>query len=170
MPINTTAEFSPDPIYTVNVSPNTFSSNLYIYADGGFSMLPKNFSVFYDGSTWAPAARTRISVDTPIYPYSSNSRYAFDNWSDGTTTTPTPSCFPATSTTLHREPHAAVLRHRLRERILRRGTINVAPVSPTGDGFYPSGDALTFTRNSQLRLALHRMAIRSQRRLRLRSR
>src|SRR6202041_3705426 len=51
--VNTTAEFSPDPVYTVNVAPNPFSSNLYIYADGGFSYAPKNFSSFYDGSTWS---------------------------------------------------------------------------------------------------------------------
>ena len=38
-------------------------------------------------------------MNTPIYPYSSNSRYAFDNWSDGTTTTTDNIVLPAASTT-----------------------------------------------------------------------
>ena len=57
--VNTTAEFSPDPVYTVNVAPNPFSSNLYIYADGsnGSRMRPRTSlrSTIPDGP---PVART----------------------------------------------------------------------------------------------------------------
>ena len=141
--VNPTAEFSPDPIYTVNVAPNPFSSYLYIYADGGFWYAPKNFSVYYD-STWTSGSTHTLSVDTPIYPYSSNSRYAFDNWSDGTTTTTDTIELPATSAsyTANLTPQFYVTDY-VNETCA--GSINVSPSSPTGDGFYPSGDALTFT-------------------------
>jgi Astacin (Peptidase family M12A)/Abnormal spindle-like microcephaly-assoc'd, ASPM-SPD-2-Hydin/Divergent InlB B-repeat domain len=142
--INTTAEFSPDPVYTVNVAPNAFSSNLYIYADTFFSYAPKNFSAFYDGSTWAAGGTHNLSVDNPIYPYSSNTRYAFNNWSDGTTTTTDAITLPATSTTYtaNLTPQYFVTDY-VNESCA--GSINVSPGSPTGDGFYPSGDGLTFT-------------------------
>lgn len=141
--INTTAEFSPNPIYTVNVAPNPFSSNLYIYADSGFSYAPKNFSVYYDPS-WTVGSTHTLSVDTPVYPYSSNSRYAFDNWSDGTTTTTDTVLLPAISNTYtaNLTPQFYVTDY-VNETCA--GSINVSPVSPTDDGFYPSGSALTFT-------------------------
>jgi hypothetical protein len=44
--VNTTVEFSPNPVYAVNVSPNPFNSNLSIYGDGGFSYAPQNFPRF----------------------------------------------------------------------------------------------------------------------------
>jgi hypothetical protein len=141
--IATTAEFSPDPVYTVNVAPNPFSSNLYIYADGGFSYAPKNFSVFYD-SGWTSGSVHTLSVDNPEYPYSSNSRYAFSSWSDGTTTTTDSVTLPAASTTYtaNLTPQFYVTDY-VNESC--GGSINVSPGSPTNDGFYPAGDALTFT-------------------------
>jgi hypothetical protein len=141
--VNTTVEFSPDLIYTVNVAPNPFSSNLYIYADGGFSYAPKNFSVFYDPS-WTSGSMHTLSVDNPEYPYSSNSRYALNNWSDGTLTTTDTVTLPSISTTYtaNLTPQFYVTDY-VNETCA--GSINVSPGSPTGDGFYPSGDALTFT-------------------------
>ena len=141
--VNTTAEFSPNAVYTVNVAPNPFSSNLYIYADGGFSYAPKNFSLFYDPS-WTSGSTHTLGVDTPVYPYSSNSRYAFDNWSDGTTTTTDSVILPSTSTsyTANLTPQFYVTDY-VNESCA--GSINVNPSSPTGDGFYPSGDVLTFS-------------------------
>jgi hypothetical protein len=141
--IATTAEFSPDAVYTVNVAPNPFSSNLYIYGDGGFAYAPKNFSSFYDPS-WTAGSVHTLSVDNPIYPYSSNTRYAFTSWSDGTTTTTDSITLPATSATYTANftPQYYVTDY-VNESCA--GTINVSPGSPTGDGFYPSGDALTFT-------------------------
>ena len=141
--IATTAEFSPNPVYTVNVAPNPFSSNLYIYADGNFSYAPKNFAVDQDPS-WTSGSTHTLYFGTPEYPYSSNSRYAFDNWSDGTTTTTDTVILPATSTTYtaNLTPQFYVTDY-VNESCA--GSINVSPGSPTGDGFYPSGDALTFT-------------------------
>jgi hypothetical protein len=136
-------EFSPDPVYTVNVAPNPFSSNLYFYADGNFWYAPKNFSAYYD-STWTSGSTHTLSVDTPIYPYSSNSRYAFDSWSDGTTTTTDTIELPLTSAsyTANLTPQFYVTDY-VNETCA--GSIDVSPASPTGDGFYPTGDPLTFT-------------------------
>jgi len=141
--INTTAEFSPDPVYTVNVAPNPSSSNLYIYADTDFWYAPKNFSLDYD-STWTPGSAHTLSVDNPIYPYSSNSRYAFSSWSDGTTSTTDSITLPSTSAayTANLTPQFYVTDYVNQS---CAGSINVSPSSPTGDGFYPTGDALTFT-------------------------
>jgi hypothetical protein len=142
--VNTTAEFSVDPVYTVTVAPNPFSSNLYIYADGGFSYAPRNFSASYDGSTWSAGNSHTLTVDNPVYPYSSNTRFAFDNWSDGTTTPTDNIVLPATSTTYtaNLTPQYYVTDY-VNESCA--GSIDVSPSSPTGDGFYPSGDALTFS-------------------------
>ena len=143
--VNTTVEFSPNPIYTVNVAPNAFSSNLYTYVDGsnGFTYVPRNFSAFYD-SSWTSGSTHTLSVDNPIYPYSSNTRYAFNDWSDGTTTTTDSVILPSTSTayTANLTPQYFVTDY-VNESCA--GSINVSPGSPTGDGFYPSGDGLTFT-------------------------
>jgi hypothetical protein len=141
--VNTTAEFSPDAVYTVNVNPNPFSSNLYIYADGNFWYAPKNFSSYYD-STWTANSAHTLSLFTPEYPYSSNSRYAFTSWSDGTTTTTDDITLPSTSTayTANLQPQFYVTDY-VNEQCA--GTIGVSPSSPTGDGFYPTGDVLTFT-------------------------
>jgi hypothetical protein len=141
--VNTTAEFSPSAVYTVNVSPNPFSSNLYIYGDGGFAYAPKNFSSFYD-SAWTSGSVHTVGVDPLVYPYSSNSRYRFTSWNDGTTTTTDSVTLPATSTTYTASltPEFYVTDY-VNESCA--GSINVSPSSPTGDGFYPSGDEVTFT-------------------------
>jgi hypothetical protein len=149
--INTTAEFSPDVIYTVNTSPDPFSSNLYIYADAtsgnsGFAYTPKNFSLFYD-PTWTPGSTHTLNLDNPVSPHSSSTRYAFNNWSDGTITTLDTIKLPSSSTTYtaNLTPQFYVTDY-VNEACA--GSVNVSPVSPTGDGFYPSGDVLTFTETS----------------------
>jgi hypothetical protein len=141
--VNTTVEFSPNPVYAVNVSPDPFSSNLYIYGDGGFANAPKNFSSFYD-SGWTAGSVHSLSIDAVEYPYSSNSRYRFTSWSDGTTATTDNVTLPATSATYaaNLTPEFYVTDY-VNESC--GGSINVSPSSPTGDGFYPTGDVLTFT-------------------------
>lgn len=146
-PVDTTAEFTNTPVYTVNVSPNAFSSNLYAYVDGDFWYVPKNFSYYYDnysGSNWPAGSVHTISVDSPEQPYSANRRYAFSKWNDGgaqshSITLPsasklyfatlTPQYAPATN---FNDPPCG-------------GTATLMPDSPTGDGFYPQGQVLTFT-------------------------
>jgi len=141
--INTSALFSPNPVYTVNVAPNSFSSNLYIYADGNFSYAPKSFSAFYD-SGWTAGSSHTLAVDTLEYPYSFASRYSFSNWSDGANTASHSVVLPATSTTYtaNLTPEFYVT-----DSVNQNcaGSINVTPASPTADGFYPSGTLLNFS-------------------------
>ena len=140
--VNSTVEFSPDPVYTVNVSPYAFSSNLY-YGDDTFSYAPKNFSAFYD-STWTPGSVHTMRVDALTYPYSSNSRYRFSSWNDGTTNITDSVTLPETSTTYTATmtPEFLVADYANES---CGGAILVNPSSPTADGFYPTGDALTVT-------------------------
>jgi hypothetical protein len=144
--INTVAEFSPNPVYTVNVAPNAFSSNLYIYADGGFAYAPRNFSSFYD-SGWTSGSSHTLAVDTVEYPYSFASRFAFNNWSDGATIASHSVVLPATSTTYtaNLTPQFYVTDYVYEN---CAGSINVTPASPTNDGFYPSATVLTFTQTT----------------------
>jgi uncharacterized repeat protein (TIGR02543 family) len=148
--VNTTAEFSPKPVYTINVAPNSFSSNLYVYVDNTFWPVPKNFSANpgvpptnYD-STWTTGSSHTLRVDNPESPYSFNSRYAFNNWSDGTTTVTDTVILPSTKTTYtaNLTPEFLVADY-VNETCA--GSINVSPASPTGDGFYPTGSVLTFS-------------------------
>ncbi len=142
-PVNTTAEFSNKTVRTVNVTPETSTSNLSIDTEAGFAYSPKNFSSLYD-STWTGGSTHTIDYPSPEYPYSSNSRYVFDSWSDGGaashtvilpngsetyTATVTPEFMPATN---FNYPPCG-------------GTATIDPASPTGDGFYPTGQQLQFT-------------------------
>jgi hypothetical protein len=147
--VNTTVEFSPNPVYTVTVAPNAFSSNLYIFADGTFWYAPKNFSANpgnpptnYDPS-WTASGTHTLLVDNPEEPYSFNSRYAFNNWSDGGAVSHNV-VLPSTSTTYtaNLTPQFFVT-DSVNETCA--GSINVSPSSPTGNGFYPNSTVLTFT-------------------------
>ena len=83
-------------------------------------------------------------MDNPEYPYSFATRYAFNQWSDGAVTASHSVVLPATSTTYtaNLTPQFYVIDY-VNETCA--GSINVSPSSPTFDGFYPSGTALTFT-------------------------
>ena len=145
-PVDTTAEFSNAPIYTVDVSPDAFSSNLYAYVDGDFWYLPKNFSPYmsYD-TTWTPGSSHTLNLDSPEYPYSVNSRYAFSSWSDGGAQSHSIASLPATSSS-----YVATLAPQFAPATnfndsLCGGTATLSPNSPTSDGFYPTGQVLTYT-------------------------
>ena len=135
-PVNPTAYFSDTPVYTVSVTPDTFSSNLYLYVDSTFEYAPKNFSEYYD-STWTAGSTHSLSVPAAQYPYSFNSRYNFAKWSDGGAMTHDIASLPAKATaytaTVRRNtsrplisttPRAAV---RLRYRRGRRPTMASIP-------------------------------------------
>lgn len=146
-PIDTTAEFTNTPVFTVDVNPDAFSSNLYAYVDGNFWYTPKNFSDFYDnypGDDWSLGSMHTVDVDTNETPNSYNSRYTYTSWSDAgaqnhTITVPgsnasyvatlTPQFAPATN---FNDPPCG-------------GSANVSPASPTGDGFYSTGQNLQFS-------------------------
>jgi uncharacterized repeat protein (TIGR02543 family) len=139
-PINTTAEFSSKSIYTIDVTPETSFSNLSIDTEAGFAYTPKIFSDLYDAK-WTPGSTHTITYNSPQYPFSFNSRYTFDSWSDG----------GAASHTIVRpnnsESYVATVTPEFRPATNFDfppcgGTATIAPASPTGDGFYPTGQQL----------------------------
>ncbi len=148
-PVNTTAEFSNTPIYTVDLTPETFSSNEYAYVDptqnfNGFTYTPRNFSSFYD-PTWTAGSQHLLNIDALEYPFSINSRYAFDSWSDGGAQSHTIT-LPANSTSYIATvtPEFAPADNWQFGLPCGAASASITPNSPTGDGFYPTGQVLTF--------------------------
>lgn len=148
-PVSTTVEFSNTPIYTVDLSPDNFSSNEYAYVDptqnnNGFTYTPRNFSSFYD-STWTVGSQHTLNIDSLEYPYSVNSRYGFVSWSDGGAqshqiTLPASSTSYIATVTPEFQP-ADNWQFGLP---CGGASATISPDSPSGDGFYPTGQVLTF--------------------------
>jgi hypothetical protein len=139
--INLTTYFTSSPVYTVTANP--VASNVYVYADSTFWYAPKNFALPYD-SGWTPSSSHPINIDSPEYPWSSDTRFAFSNWSDGgaqSHSVSLPSSGGATYTA-NLTPQYYVADWVLES---CAGAINVSPGSPTGDGFYPTGSLLSFS-------------------------
>ena len=138
-PVNTTAEFTNQTVFGISVTPESFDSNLAIDTEAGFAYSPKNFSPAYD-STWKPNSAHTITYNSPQYPYSDNSRYVFDSWSDG----------GAASHTIVRPQHStnyvATVTADYRPATNFNyppcgGTATIAPASPTGTWSYPDRTA-----------------------------
>jgi hypothetical protein len=142
-PVNTTAEFSNTPIYMVDMTPETFSSNLYVYVDGDFAYTPKNYSSYYD-SSWTYSSSHTLSLSSPEYPYSSNSRYAFSHWSDGGAMSHSITSLPGSSTKYTATVTPQFLAGTNFDYPPCGGSASVSPASPTNDGFYPTGQVLTY--------------------------
>jgi hypothetical protein len=139
--INLTTYFTSSPVYTVTTNP--VASNVYVYADNTFWYAPKNFALPYD-SGWTPSSSHPVNIDSPEYPWSSDTRFAFSNWSDGgaqSHSVALPSSGGATYTA-NLTPQYFVADWVLES---CAGAINVSPGSPTGDGFYPTGSLLSFS-------------------------
>jgi Astacin (Peptidase family M12A)/Abnormal spindle-like microcephaly-assoc'd, ASPM-SPD-2-Hydin len=142
-PINLTTYFTSSPVYTVTTNP--VESNFYLFVDssGTYWNAPVNFALPYD-SSWTPSSAHTLSTYSPQYPWSSNTRFDFLSWSDGGAETDTitlPSSGSATYTA-NLQPQYYVTDY-VNESCA--GSVGVSPSSPTGDGFYPTGDTLTFT-------------------------
>jgi hypothetical protein len=142
-PVNTTVEFSNAPIYTVDVTPETFSSGTYALVDGGYVATPRNFSPMYD-TNWTPGSSHTLDFPSPEYPYSSNSRFAFAKWSDGGAASHTIASLPGTSTS-----YVATVTPQYQPATNFGyppcgGTAEIsAPKTKTG--FFPTGTKLTFS-------------------------
>ncbi len=145
--INLTTYFTSSPVYTVTTNP--VESNVGVLVDfcGGsnycFWYAPVNFALPYD-STWTPSSTHSLSIDSPQYPWSSNSRYEFANWSDGGAQSHNitlPSSGGATYTA------AITPDYYIADYVLEScaGSVGVSPGSPSGDGFYPTGSLLSFS-------------------------
>jgi len=143
-------EFTKSPIYTVDVSPDIFDSNLGVFVDGAPWDTPKNFSpdANLDGSAWNPATTHNLAISATQQLFSVNTKYDFVSWNTGATPTNangnsvtlpatsssfiatlTPSFVPATNFAFG-GPCG--------------GNGAITPAS-TDSGFYPSGTQLTFT-------------------------
>jgi hypothetical protein len=143
-PIDTTAEFSNTPVYTIDTQPETFSSNLYVYVDSQFSYTPKNFSEYYD-SSWTPGSAHTLNLDAAEYPYSSNSRYNFSSWSDGGALSHSITSLPAAATSYIATVTPEFQPATNFDYPPCGGSAALSPASPTNDGFYPTGQLLTFS-------------------------
>ncbi len=142
-PVNTTVEFSDTPVYTVDVTPETFSSGTWVYVDSDFAYTPKNFSQSYD-STWTPGSGHKLDFPSPEYPYSYNSRFNFASWSDGGAATHRIASLPGTSTS-----YIATVTPQFQPATYVDfppcGGSNAITPASTNAGFYPTGKTLTFT-------------------------
>jgi hypothetical protein len=128
----------------VDVVPETFSSNLHAYVDGEFFFTPQNFSEMYD-ETWTPKSTHTLSLDALEYPYSYSSRYSFLRWSDGGAISHSIASLPA----IARDYKATVAPQFEPATNFGYppcgGTAEISPASPTNDGFYPTGQKLSFS-------------------------
>ena len=101
---------------------------------------PKNFSPYeYYDTTWTAGSTHTLTYYSPEYPYSVNSRYALSYWSDAGAASHTTAPLPATSNNYVANviPQFAPATNFSYPPCGGTGTLS--PVSPTGDGFYPSG-------------------------------
>lgn len=148
--VDTAAEFTTYPIYTVEVTPDSFSSNLSANVDAteensGFTYTPKNFSPDpdYDGAAWASGTMHTLDFSSPLQPFDLNTQFVFSTWTPGGTSNPLTITLPATSqsyiATLSPEYVPATNFNPC------GGTGAITPASTISGGFYPSGTELTYT-------------------------
>jgi hypothetical protein len=147
-PVDPTAEFSSTPVYTVTLSPETFSSGLFAYVDSGFVYTPKNFSAgsadYPLDTTWTPGSSHTLAILAEQYPYSVNSYTKFSKWSDGGAISHTIASLPATATTYKASVTSEYQPATNFSYPPCGGTAEITPAS-TNAGFYASGTALEFT-------------------------
>jgi Astacin (Peptidase family M12A)/Abnormal spindle-like microcephaly-assoc'd, ASPM-SPD-2-Hydin len=144
--IETTAEFTNTPVYTVDVFPDYFSSNLSVNVDAteensGFWYVPKNFSSFWDPS-WTANSNHTLDFNSGLEPFDVNTQFDFSTWTPGGATNPLTITLPATS-----QSYIATITPEYVPATNFNpcgGTGTITPAS-TMDGFYSSGTQLTYT-------------------------
>jgi Bacterial Ig-like domain (group 3)/Astacin (Peptidase family M12A) len=145
-PVDMTVEFTNAPVYKVDITPETFSSNLLVVVDGGYYDTPKNFSPYqYYDPSWTSGSSHTLTYNSPDSPYSLNSRFAFSKWSDGGAASHSITSLPATGTSYVATviPQFAPATNFSYPPCGGTGTLS--PPSPTNDGFYPTGQVLTYS-------------------------
>jgi hypothetical protein len=137
--INLTTYFTTSPVYTVTTNP--VASNVGVLVDGSFWYAPVNFALPYD-SSWTAGSSHTLSIDSPQYPWSSNTYFDYSSWSNGGTETQTINA-PSGSTTYTANitPNYYVTDYALEGSCA--ATISVTPTS-TENGYYPSGSLISF--------------------------
>lgn len=149
--VDPVVDFTKSPVYHVDISPDPFSSNLYVLVDGTFWYTPKNFSpdTLLDGSSWGPSTEHILTFQVPQqYPYSINSRYSWDSWNAGTpdmtdpyaTDIVTPAAPPALTNYIATVTPQFAPANNFQP---CGGTASFTPSSE--DGFYPTGQILHFS-------------------------
>jgi hypothetical protein len=138
--INLTTYFTSSPVYTVTTDP--VASNVGVLVDGDFWYAPVNFALPYD-STWTASSSHSLNIDSPQYPWSSNTYFDFSSWSDGgaqshNVTLPSSGSATYTATIT---PNYYVDDYVLEGTCA--GTINVTPGS-TESGYYPAASLISF--------------------------
>ncbi len=137
--INLTTYFTTSPVYTVTTNP--VASNVGVIVDGSFWYAPVNFALPYD-SSWTAGSSHTLSIDSPQYPWSSNTYFDFSSWSNGGAQTQTIDA-PSGSTTYT----ANIVGNYYVDDYALEGscaaTIKVTPPS-TENGYYPTGSLITF--------------------------
>jgi hypothetical protein len=78
-PYAVTGYFSKQPITTITTTPGGF----WFTVDGDYYKAPQNFTEDVFGSGWAPGTTHTLTGFSPNQPYSVNTQYLFDSWSDG---------------------------------------------------------------------------------------
>jgi hypothetical protein len=138
--INLTTYFTSGPVYTVTTNP--VESNVGVIVDGSFWYAPVNFAqqLF---SSWTPSSSHSLNIDSPVYPWDSNTYFDFSSWSDAgaqnhTITAPSGSATYTANIT----PNYYVADYPLEGSCA--GTINVTPPS-TENGYYQSGSQISFS-------------------------
>ncbi len=144
--VNPGVEFTNTSVYTVDVTPNYFSSNLQVSVDTNPWDVPKNFSSFYDGSGWNTGAMHTLQFSTPQGPFSVNTQFAFSTWNSRR------NC--KSRSPLHcRHPSKAISRRSSLNMCQQPisvlppcgGTAAITPESTITGGFYPSGTQLSYS-------------------------
>jgi len=138
--INLTTYFTPSPVYTVTADP--LASNVGVLVDSAFWYAPVNFALPYD-SSWTASSSHNLGIDSPQYPWSSNTYFDFSSWSDGgaqnhSVTLPSSG---GASYTANITPNYYVTDYPLES---CAGSISVSPPS-TENGYYSSGSPLSFS-------------------------
>ena len=134
-PYAVTADFSTQPITTITTNPAGF----YFTVDGNYYKGPQSFTSDVFGSSWNAGTSHTLTGFSPSEPYSINSRFLFQNWSDGgalshnfivpaSASTITGSFTAQYGPVVYANPGCA-------------GTITLKPAS--SDGFYNAGTNLT---------------------------
>ncbi len=140
-PLNFTTYFVPttSPIFTFDSNPD--GSQFYVILDLGYWPAPVSFSPYYD-SSWNVGTSHTMAVPNPEYPWTLNTRYAFQSWSDSGALSHSitmPSSSTAYTATLQPQFYLSEYANEG-----CAGTVSVSPPSPTGDSYYPTGTGLTF--------------------------
>jgi hypothetical protein len=140
--INLTTYFTTSPVYTVTTNP--VESNVGVMSTGSIWYAPVNFAL----NPMIPVGRpqfSHLSIDSPQYPWSSNTYFDFSSWSNGGAQTQTITRRAAVPPTLPTSP-AIITLMITRGRLLRRDDQRHAAIDR--ERLLPDRQLITFAETS----------------------